>query len=74
MDSSNSDKPAQATGAVQADTAASREDAPDTKNKQGRLLRYQDILDAIEKEKEEKPVGTDFFPCKDGFYSHSLSA
>lgn len=32
------------------------------------------LEDELEKEKNAQPVGTDFFPCVDGFYAHSLAA
>lgn len=74
MDSSHSTKVVPATDATQTDTVVSREEVSETQHNQPRILRYQDILDAIKKEKSENSVGEDFFPCKDGFYSHSLSA
>jgi hypothetical protein len=34
---------------------------------------WKSLVDAIEKENKDSPIGKDFFPCADGFYAHSLA-
>ncbi|KAJ4205387.1 hypothetical protein NW759_014613 [Fusarium solani] len=35
---------------------------------------WKALVDVIDKENKNNPVGADFFPCEDGFYAHSLAA
>ncbi len=35
---------------------------------------WQSLLDDLQRESSNSPEGRDLFPCRDGFYAHSLAA
>ncbi len=38
-----------------------------------RIQPWQSLMEEIERESNMSPPGSDYFPCQDGFYAHSLS-
>jgi hypothetical protein len=38
-----------------------------------RVQPWQSLMEEIERESRLSPPGSDYFPCQDGFYAHSLA-
>ncbi len=38
-----------------------------------RIQPWQSLMDEIERESSLSPPGSDFFPCQQGFFAHSLA-
>lgn len=38
-----------------------------------RIQPWQAIMDEIERQNSLSPPGSDYFPCQNGFYAHSLA-
>jgi hypothetical protein len=67
-------KMAQQAGSTRAQNAQLASTIPaDSEDEDRRIQPWQSLMEEIEREISLSPPGSDYFPCQNGFFAHSLA-